>query len=141
MKTAFRNLGITFAVLILACMALGNANAATTYQIYAARVISAGSLPACTVTGRTAATPSVTTCSRSSPGSSNGDQAEVPGIGGTTPENVLAYVGGVSASIFALCSDSAFTTGITGTGAYGTPSKTSPLSQCPNSEFVDGKTV
>jgi hypothetical protein len=118
MKTAFRSFGVLFAVVILACMALGNANAAV-YQVYSSRVITtagATGLPLCTATGATNATPTVVTCSQNPTGFVNGDQVQGTGFVGSTGANTLAYVS-VSGATLALYSNSAFTNGITGTGA------------------------
>lgn len=80
----------------------------------------------CSVSGATVATPSVITCSAAH-GLIDGDQVQITGVGGTTTVNTTAFVKvtGYSATTFALFSNAALTTGVTGTGAYTSGGKVS----------------
>lgn len=80
----------------------------------------------CTVNAASVATPSVIGCTAAH-GLVDGDQVQITAVGGTTTVNVTGYakVTGQSATTFALYSDAALATGVTGTGSYTSGGKVS----------------
>lgn len=119
MKTPMKNLFRTFVFFAVVAALASASYAAAPVVIESARAHAAAGNFGCTVSGATAATPSVLTCTGNH-GLIDGDQIQVTGVGGTTTDNGTFYakVSNQSASTLALYSDSALTTGVTGTGSY-----------------------
>jgi hypothetical protein len=95
------------------------ASAATPIVVQAPRAQTAAGNAGCTVSGATVATPSVITCTAAHK-LIDGDQVQIINVGGTTTVNTTGFakVTGQSTTTFALYSDAALTTGVTGTGSY-----------------------
>lgn len=114
----------TILSVVLALVFATFAFAALPVTIESVRAHAAAGSFGCTVSGASVATPSVITCAAAH-NLIDGDQVQITGIVGTTTDNVTGFakVTGQSATTFALYSDVALATGVTGTGAYSSGGK------------------